>query len=435
MIVENMADLIGNTPMLKIPASVHGLKNIDLYAKLEMMNPYGSVKDRTALGMIQDELPQIAAQGKVIFENSSGNTAKALQAIAAPYGVKVRLVTGLARVKEQKDIIIMMGSEVEEFASANDCFDPSDPNDPQFLIQKAVQEQPNKIHFPSQFTNPKNPDIHYHTTANEILQDLGRVDYFYGGLGTTGSSLGIVQRLREENPNLISVGLTAEKNHFIPGIRSLEQMWESGLFEKKNYDEIINVKEKESIEAMLELNRKLGLLCGPSSAANYLGALKHLQEIDAGLTERKTAVFIVCDRMEWYVSYVRERMPEVFNEKPKPHSFMAFDFEDAAVAPEITADSVGHWISKNNPLIIDIRSHVAFKLNKLKGAINMPQALFEQMINDTDPFPKDQPLLLVCAVGEKTRKHAAYLQKRGYTVFSVQDGMRGVAFMDEILAA
>jgi cysteine synthase/rhodanese-related sulfurtransferase len=435
MIVERMTDLIGNTPMLKIPESVHGLKNVDLYAKLEMMNPFGSVKDRTAWGMIKDDINDIVREKKTVFENSSGNTAKALQAIGASHGIQVKLVTGLSRVETQKDVILFMGSDIEEFAAANDCFDPSDPNDPQFLIQKAVQEQPGKIYFPSQFTNEKNPDIHYETTGAEILADLGRVDYFYGGLGTTGSSLGIARRLRAENPDLVSVGVTSEKNHFIPGIRSLDQMWESGLFEKKNYEEMITLKEKPCIEAMLELSRKLGLLCGPSSAANYLGAVTHLKKIDASLASRKTAVFLVGDRAEWYMDYVRERMPEVFKERPRPNSFASFEFSDADPAPQIAGAEVEKWITENDPLVIDIRSHIAFRLHHLKGAINIPQVTFEGLIDGADPFPKDRKILLACAVGEKTRRHAAYLQRRGYDVMSVAEGMRGLIMMPHLLAA
>ena len=92
MIVDKMTDLIGNTPMLKIDSAVTGLKNIDLYAKLEMMNPFGSVKDRTAWGMIKDDLEHIKSHNMTIYENSSGNTAKSLQAIAGMHGVKFRLV-------------------------------------------------------------------------------------------------------------------------------------------------------------------------------------------------------------------------------------------------------------------------------------------------------------------------------------------------------
>lgn len=426
MIVESITDLIGNTPLLKIPAHVHGLKNVELYGKMEMMNPFGSVKDRTAWGMIKDDLEMLKERNMTIFENSSGNTAKSLQAIAGLHGLKVRLVTGLGRVPEQRDMILQLGADIEEFAAASDCFDASDPNDPQFLIEKAVREHPGEIYFPSQFTNAKNPEYHYDTTGKEIVDDLGRVDFFYGGLGTTGSSLGVNRRLLEANPKTVCVGVAAAKHHFIPGIRSLDQMWESGLFERENYQELVSLKEGEVVDAMLELNRKVGLLCGPSSAANYLGAVQYLQALDAGFTEKQVAVFLVCDRAEWYVSYVRDRRPDVFKEEMKPNGFVAFDMDDVDTAPQMEPEALNAFIAEKNPLVIDVRSSMAYGMKSIPGAINIPVGLFEKLIDDAEPFPKDRPILLVCAVGEKTKKHAAYLQGRGYEVYSVKKGMRAV---------
>lgn len=423
MIVERMTDLIGNTPILKIPAELHGLKNIDLYAKLEMMNPFGSVKDRIGWGMIKDEIEEMAASGQTIFENSSGNTAKALCAIASSYGVRFKLVSAIAKVKETKDFLRMMGAEIEEFAAASDCFDPNDPNDPQFLIEKAVREHPGQIHFPSQFTNPQNPQAHYETTGQEIVADLGRVDYFIAGLGTTGSTLGIARRLREENPDCQCIGLTSAKGDFIPGIRSLDQMWESGLFQKGNYDHLADVREKDALESMLTLNRRLGLLCGPSSGSNYRGSIDYLRSIDDGLTERKSAVFIVCDRVEWYMSYLKDRMPELFGETAKPDSLRHFAPASANDDHALPMDQAQIWMDANAPLIIDVRGNLAYRMTTLPGAINIPWEMLETLIDASDPFPKDRKILLVCPVGEKTVRYAGYLRQRGYDAFSLSGGI------------
>lgn len=423
MIVERMSDLIGNTPMLKIPADVHGLKNIDLYAKLEMMNPFGSVKDRIGWAMIRDDIESMRDAGQTIFENSSGNTAKALCAIAASYGVPFKLVSALAKVKETKDLLRLLGAEIEEFAAASDCFDPNDPNDPQFLIEKAVREQAGKIYFPSQFTNPQNPDAHYDSTGREILDDLGQVDYFIAGLGTTGSTLGISRRLREQNPDCRCIGLTAARGDFVPGIRSMDQMWESGLFQKDNYNAILDVRERDALDAMLTLNRRLGVLCGPSSGANFSGALQYLRSIDGDLNERKSAVFIVCDRVEWYMSYIRERMPELFGEKAKPDSLKSFDKTPANDSFIIEAESAQAWIDEHDPMIIDVRGNLAYKMMTIPGAINIAWEMLETMIDAADPFPKDRAILLACPVGEKTGRYAAYMQSRGYNAWSLGGGI------------
>lgn len=424
MIYDRITDMIGNTPLLKIPASVHGLKNIDLYAKMEMMNPFGSVKDRVAWGMIKDDIESIQANGQTIFENSSGNTAKALQLIAGIYGVDTKLITYLAKVDGVKDIIRMLGAEIEEVLGGSECFDPNDPNDPQFLIEKAVKANPGKAYFPSQFTNPKNPDIHYQTTGKEIADDLGRVDYFFGGLGTSGSTLGAALRLREEgSPDLQTIGICASKNDFIPGIRSLDQMWESGLFTKDHYADFVYVDSGDSVDAMMELIKRVGILCGPTSGASYLGALKYLRGVDDALTERKTAVFIVCDRGEWYVDYVRARRPELFGQAAKPGSLQHFPKNIANDAHSLSVADAPDWITKNDPMIIDVRGNLAYKMLTLKGAVNIAWELFETMIDSADPFPKDRPLLLVCPVGEKTARYAAYLQGRGYQARSLDGGI------------
>jgi len=423
---EHITELIGNTPLLKIPAHVHGLKNVDLYAKMELMNPFGSVKDRIAWGIIKDDIDEIQAKGKTIYENSSGNTAKALQVIANMHGVKTRLITYLAKVDGVKDIVRMLGADIEEVLGGSECFDPNDPNDPQFLIAKMVKDDPEKNYFPSQFTNPKNPDVHYNSTGKEIADDLKKVDYFFGGLGTSGSTLGAARRIRDEgNPDLVSIGVCASKNDFIPGIRSLDQMWESGLFVKENYKDFVYVDTGESVDAMMDLIRGAGLLCGPTSGASYLGALRYLKTIDAELTERKNAVFIACDRVEWYTDYIRQRRPELFGLQLKPGSLRAFQFDPEGNKDRFTLkiDKAQTWIDDEKPLIIDVRGNLAYKMTTIAGAINIPWELFETMIDAADPFPKDRPLLLVCPVGEKTARYAAYLQTRGYRSFSLDGGI------------
>lgn len=423
MIVEKMTDLIGNTPMIKIPAEITGLKNVELYGKLEMLNPFGSVKDRVAWAMLKDDLDDIVESGQTIFENSSGNTAKAIAAIAGMYGIPFKQVSALMKVKEGRDVLQILDAELEEFAAASDCFDPSDPNDPQFLIEKAVRESGGKVYFTSQFTNGKNPDAHKYGTAREILDDLGTVDYVVSGLGTTGSTLGLIEAFKEKNKSLTAVGLVTKSGNMVPGIRSLDQMWESGLYQEGKYTYHHVIDEQQALEGMLTLNRKLGVLCGPSAGANFAGAVSYLKSIDNDLTELKKAVFIVCDRMEWYLSYIRERMPELFGEDAKPDSLFHFDEDKEAPAKCLEAEQVEAWQHANQPIVIDTRAPVAYEMGHIDGAINIPIDQFQTLIDNARPFPMEQPVLLVCAVGEKTKRLAAYLRKQGYDAASLNGGM------------
>jgi cysteine synthase B len=422
MIVEQMTDLIGNTPMLKIDPQVTGLKNIDLYAKLEMMNPFGSVKDRTAWGMIKDDLARIKADNMTIYENSSGNTAKSLQAIAGMHGVKFRLVSALAKVEEQKQVLQVLGSEIEEIAGASDCFDPTDSNDPQYLIERTAKGRPGEIYFPSQFTNTKNPAYHEKTTAEEILADLQQVDFFFGGLGTTGSTLGISRRLKEVHSDLQTIAIVSRNNHFIPGIRSLSQMWESELFKRDAYKDFIHVGEQEAIDGLLELSRRCGVLCGVSSGANYYAALEYLRSIDGTLTERKSAVFIVCDRMEWYISFLKQRRPQLFSEPEVENGISSFIDDPRAIVPEVRPEKLDDFM-KDHPLIIDLRTPLSFAMRQLPGSINIPQDIFRGLVNGYNPFPTGKKVLLVCAVGDNSRYYANYLNSLGCDAYNLWGGV------------
>ena len=422
MIVEKMTDLIGNTPMLKIDPAVTRLKNIDLYAKLEMMNPFGSVKDRTAWDMIKDDLDQIKAHNMTIYENSSGNTAKSLQAIAGMHGVKFRLVSALSKVEEQKQVLQILGSEIEEIAGASDCFDPTDSNDPQYLIERTAKGQPGEVYFPSQFTNRKNPAFHEATTAEEILSDLPHVDYFFGGLGTTGSTLGISRRLAEKNPNLQTIAIVSKNNHFIPGIRSLSQMWESELFKRDAYKDFIHVGEQEAIEGLLVLARQCGVLCGISSGANYHAAIEYLRQIDGQTSERKSAVFIVCDRMEWYISFLKQRRPQLFNQPEVENSLSSFVDDPRAIVPEVKPEELDSFM-QDHPIVIDLRTPMSFAMRQLPESINIPQETFRTMINGYNPFPAGKKVLLICAVGENSRYYAHYLCSLGCDAYNLRGGV------------
>ena len=427
MIANHITDLIGNTPLLLIPQALHGIENLKLYAKLEMMNPMGSVKDRVAWGMIKDDIEDIKAGNKTIIENSSGNTAKALQAIAASHGIPFRLVTAMAKVAEVKDVLRLMGAAIEEIPNASsNCFDPTDPNDPQFYIEKALREEGDKIYFPSQFTNEKNAQAHYDGTGAEILTDLGHIDYFVGGLGTTGTTLGTSTRLREANPALKCIGVCATKADFIPGIRTADEMWEVGLFSKSAYDDIVSVSSHDSLEAMRSLVQGAGVLCGPSSGAIFLGVQRYFQSI-APLTQERTAVLVVCDRMESYLSYIRQRKPEFFKDKVKPGSYAAFRNKPVAIDPDliVTLEEAHGWIERNAALIVDTRSNLAFKAISIPGAINIPATAFEAMIDGNRPFAASQKILLVCPVGEQSLRYAAYLRQQGCEAYSLEMGITG----------
>lgn len=428
MIYNHISELIGNTPLLKIDPSVHGLKNIDLYAKLEFYNPFGSVKDRIAWGMIQNDLGEIRKDKKTIIESSSGNTAKALAVLASVSGVPFKTITNRIKVPEVKKILKLLGTDLEELPGLSECPDPNDPNDVLVYVEKTIQKDPKHFYHASQYTNEKNVETHYKTTGKELIDDLGAVDYLFAGLGTTGSSRGAATYIKEKDSQAKAIGVVAAQGDYIPGIRNTDELLEVGLFHKDFYDEVEVVDSLAAVDSMLMLIKKSGILCGPTSGASFAGTLQYLKVRDLELKGRKTAVFIVCDRVEWYISYIEKRRPELFREadtKQTVRNQLAVVIQDA---PSISVVDVKEWIEKERPIIVDIRGNMAYRVGHIPDAINILDQDFEQMVESGMPFPSNRALLLTCPIGEQSKKFSSYLTKKGYLVKSLEGGI--VAWRD-----
>lgn len=310
---ENITDAIGNTPLVRIDPAVHGLRHIDLYAKLEMLNPFGSLKDRAAWNMVRGRLPGAGERGETVVELSSGNTAKALALIAGMHGLPFKSVTNRMRVPEIKDLLLLLGAEIEELPGRSECLDPTDTEDPLTLFHQQLGRTGGAHLHTDQYFNALNTAAHATGTGPEIVADLdGRApDWFIACVGTAGSSTGVASALRAHDPAVRVVGLVGEKSDFIPGIRTIDEVQEVGIFDPATYDAIEPVSADEALDGMLTLLRRCGLLAGPTGGAAYSGAVRHLRPLDreSGGPGRRTAVFIVCDRVESYLGYVRRLPP------------------------------------------------------------------------------------------------------------------------------
>ncbi len=434
MLVKHVSELIGNTPLFEIPQSVHGLKNINLFAKLELLNPFGSVKDKSAWNVLKDDIEAIAAEGKTVIESSSGNMAKAMQLVCSVYGVPFKIVTNRIKVREVKQILQLLGADVDELPGLSECPDPTDPNDPITFIEQIMSANPGKYFHTSQYTNEKNIDAHYHSTGTEIHADLqaaerGPVDFFIGGLGTTGSTRGSGTYLKEQNKDLKNIGVIASKGHLLPGIRNVDEMYEVGLFRKDFYDDIIEVSMDESIDAMLTMVRKCGILAGPTGGGSLAAAIKYLKPIDAKLDRPHNAVFIVCDRIEWYLSYLQKNRPELFGLAVKKDTIKAVSQEEIDKAPEIDLDDLeALFTSADKPLIVDMRGSMAFKASRIPGSLNIPADNLEEIADMGTPFGSNQKVVLVCPTGEVSKRFAAHFKAKAVDCVSLSGGF--VAWRD-----
>ncbi|MCM3759577.1 cysteine synthase A [Alkalihalobacillus oceani] len=301
-VVNNIADLIGNTPLVRLnrlPAS----DGAAVYLKMEMQNPSGSVKDRAAFNMIvQAEKDGLLKPGATIIEPTSGNTGIGLAMNAAARGYKAILVMPDTMSAERINLLKAYGAEV--------VLTPGDKKMPG-AIDKAhelVEEIPNSF-MPMQFENEANPDAHRHTTAREIKEALTQLNKplsaFVAASGTGGTITGTGEELKKFYPNL-SVHVVEPAGSPVlsggkPGPHKLvgtSPGFIPPILNEQVYNEILKIKDEDAYFITRELARKEGILVGPSSGAACFAAL----EVAKTLQPDEIVVAIACDTGERYLS-------------------------------------------------------------------------------------------------------------------------------------
>ena len=289
---ENIIDIIGNTPMVRINR-INPNPQVTIYAKLEGMNPGGSIKDRIALKMIQQAVEEgKLTKDKIIIEPTSGNTGIGLAMLGAVLGYEVQIVMSEAVSFERRKMIEAFGGTIV-LTSKDKGTDGA--------IMKAremVAANPDRYFMPDQFSNTGNIAAHYEATADEIWRDMdGRVDYLISSIGTSGTIMGISRRLRELNPQIKIICAYPEKNHYIQGLKNMEEAIIPNIYDESKIDEFVTVESEKAFETARLLAKHEGLFIGMSSGAAMLAAIEIAKKIDSG---RMAVIFP--DRGEKYLS-------------------------------------------------------------------------------------------------------------------------------------
>lgn len=298
MIYENILELIGNTPVVKL--NLEKEENIaDVYIKLEKYNLGGSVKDRAALGMIEAaEKDGKLQKGGTIVEPTSGNTGISLALIGKLKGYKVIIIMPDTASVERRDIIKAFGAELILTDGAKGMKGSIAE------AERIVAENPGYF-LPQQFENPANPQKHYDTTANEILADFPVLDAFVARIGTAGTLVGVAKKMKEERPDTKIFGVEPVKSPVIPGGEPGKHVIQGigAGFVPKNYDgsvvdEIIQVTDEEALEYGLRASKENGLFLGISSGAAIAAAYKVAKQLGKG----KKVLAVAPDGGEKYLS-------------------------------------------------------------------------------------------------------------------------------------
>jgi cysteine synthase A len=300
MIANDITELIGNTPMVKLRMSPEK-SNATIYLKMESSNPMGSVKDRVGLAMIRDaEEKGILGPESLIVEPTSGNTGIALAFICAQRGYKLALTMPESMSLERRRILAALGAELH-LTPAHEGMSGA--------IRKAeelVKEIPGALSL-RQFDNPANPAFHEATTGPEIWQDLdGNIDAFVAGVGTGGTFTGVSRYLKKQKPDVQAVAVEPESSAVLSGrpagphkIQGIGAGFIPGVMETDLIDEIITVSAEEAGRTARKLAREEGIFVGISAGGNVAAAMKMAAREDY---RGKTIVTVGCDTGERYLS-------------------------------------------------------------------------------------------------------------------------------------
>ena len=303
MIAESATQLVGNTPLLRVSRYMEkaGVKDAVILAKLEYLNPAGSVKDRVALNMVERaEAEGVLKPGATIIEPTSGNTGIGLASVAAAKGYRTILTLPDTMSMERRNLLKAYGAKLVLTEGK--------------LGMRGAIEKAEQLHreiedsvIMGQFENPYNPEAHEKTTAPEIWKDTeGKVDIFVAGVGTGGTISGVGRYLKAKNSSIRVVAVEPEGSPVLsggePGPHNLQGIG-AGFVPKaldtQIYDEIIKVKDEEAFEAGRNIARTEGILVGiTSGAALHAAALLAKRPENAG----KTIVALLPDSGDRYLS-------------------------------------------------------------------------------------------------------------------------------------
>jgi cysteine synthase A len=297
--VDSVLELVGGTPLLRL-ARFAPPPAAELFAKLEYMNPGGSVKDRAALGMILDaERRGLLEPGSTVIEPTAGNTGIGLALVGVARGYRVVLCVPEGYSREKMKIMEALGGRVE-YVPAEEGMEGAVRR-----ARELAAETPGSF-IPQQFENPANPLFHEETTAREIIEQTdGRVDAVVLGCGSAGTFTGIARALRRVNPSLLRVLVEPEGSILgggEPGFYRLEGIGQREFIppnlDRDDADEVVAVSDAEAFATVRELARSEGVLGGGSTGAAAAAARRVAQRLGAG----RRVVTLFPDGAERYMS-------------------------------------------------------------------------------------------------------------------------------------
>jgi S-sulfo-L-cysteine synthase (O-acetyl-L-serine-dependent) len=275
VILESLAEAIGNTPLVQLRALERETPGVEIWAKLEWFNPGGSVKDRAAAAIVRDALARGLLPRRTLIDSTSGNTGIAYAWLGAALGVRVALVMPENVSAARKRLATAYGAQII-------YSDPLEQSDGAIrLCRKLVEEAPDRWFYADQYSNPANPRAHEETTAKEIWRDTqGRVTHFVAGLGTSGTVMGTGRGLKRYSAAVQIVGVEpAEALHGLEGLKHMSSSIVPPIYVEREMDRKLSISTDDGWDMAERLLAEEGLLAGHSAGAAAAGALQIAGEL------------------------------------------------------------------------------------------------------------------------------------------------------------
>ncbi len=303
-VFEMMPSEENPTPLVRINR-LNPVSDFPLYAKLEWVNPFGSVKDRAAWEMLRDleERGEVGGQ-RGLVEPTSGNTGISLAAMARARGYHMRAVVPNKVPLEKKVLLKIAGAELD-VVSDELCPAPGLGDGSINLAKAHAKASADKYAMPNQYENEKNVEAHFRTTGPEIWRQTGsRITHLFLSLGTCGTVTGVSRFLRGKKPGIKVVAVQPTEGHDVPGLRNVSQLGVSKLFDPALVDDILEVDFHLAYTRALDLCQNEGLLAGPSSGLILEGALRIVARDKQGF-----GVMVFPDNIFKYTSSMAKHIP------------------------------------------------------------------------------------------------------------------------------
>jgi cysteine synthase len=272
---ESILDAVGHTPLVEIPRMSPN-PAVRIFAKLEMYNPTGSVKDRAAKYLVEDlERRGMLRDDSIILEPTSGNTGIALAMIGRRKGYRVALVMPDNVTAERRQMAALYGAEIIDSPGRLG-------SNGAIALAKHLAAKDERFVMPYQYGNPANPLAHYETTGPEILADCPEIDVFVAGLGTGGTLMGTGRYLREHKPGVKVYAAEPLPGENVQGLRSLDEGFVPEIFDPAMLDGRFLVSNRDAIAALRDLVFREGIFAGPSCGAVLVAAARVARQMESG---------------------------------------------------------------------------------------------------------------------------------------------------------